>query len=97
MTMELITFDSAVFEALKREIKGYVKEAVAELLIEKAERHQSDWIPLSEAKKLLPFKSKTSWQKIRDNGEIKFTQFGRKILYSRNSINEFLIKNKIQF
>lgn len=93
--MEVIVFDSQAFDALKREFKGLVKQALAELLDEKKSREETDWIELSEAKKLLPFKSKTSWQKIRDNGEIKFTQFGRKILYSRNSIHEYLSKNKI--
>ena len=93
--MEVVVFESAVFEALKRELKGYVKEAVEELLQEKAEIQTTDWITLAEAKKLLPFKSKTSWQKMRDHGIIKFTQFGRKILYSRASIHEYLNKNKI--
>ena len=95
--MEVIVLDSEAFKALKQEIKGLVKQAIAELLEEKKSEAESDWIPLPDAKKLLPFKSKTSWQKIRDNGEIKFTQFGRKILYSRKSIYEFLSKNKIQF
>lgn len=93
--MEVIVFESAVFEAIKRELKGYVKEAVEELLQEKAKIQTTDWITLAEAKKLLPFKSKTSWQKMRDHGTIKFTQFGRKILYSRASILEYLNKNKI--
>jgi hypothetical protein len=93
--MEVIIFESTVFEALKQELKGYVKEAVVEVLKEKAENQQSDWISFSEAQKMLPFKSKTSWQKFRDKGIIKFTQFGRKIMYSRESIREFLNKNKI--
>jgi hypothetical protein len=93
--MEVIVLESAVFEAIKRELKGYVKEAVEELLLEKAESQTNDWITLAEAKKLLPFKSKTSWQKMRDHGIIKFTQFGRKILYSKTSILDYLNKNKI--
>ena len=93
--MEVIMFESAAFEAFKRELKGFVKEAVKELLKEMEENEQIDWIPPPEAKKLLPFKSKTSWQKLRDNGEIKFSQFGRKILYSRKSIHEYLNKNRI--
>jgi hypothetical protein len=95
--MEVIVLDSAAFDALKQEFKGLVKQALAELLEEKKTEAESDWITLQDAKKLLPFKSKTSWQKIRDNGEIKFTQFGRKILYSRKSIYEFLNNNKIKF
>ena len=93
--MEVIIFESTVFEALKQELKGYVKEAVAEVLKEQTEKQQNDWITLKEAQKMLPFKSKTSWQKFRDKGIIKFTQFGRKIMYSRESIREFLNKNKI--
>ena len=93
--MNAIIIESTVFEALKQELKGYVKEAVAEVLKEQTEKQQNDWITLKEAQKMLPFKSKTSWQKFRDKGIIKFTQFGRKIMYSRESIREFLNKNKI--
>ena len=93
--MNVIVLDSDAFEALKREFKNYVKQAVIEVLADKKSAENSDWIPLDEAQQLLPFKSKTSWQKLRDTGIIKFTQFGRKIMYSRNSIKEYLNKNKI--
>ena len=79
--MEVIVLYSEAFKALKQEIKGLVKQAIAELLEEKKSEAESDWIPLPDAKKLLPLKSKTSWQKIRADGEINFTQFGRKLMY----------------
>ena len=47
---------------------GYVKKAVTEVLSEEKAAESSNWIPLEEAKKLLPYKSKTSWQKFRDSG-----------------------------
>ena len=95
--MNVIVLDSEAFEALKREIKNYVKQAVIEVLTAKNDADNSDWISLSQAQELLPFKSKTSWQKLRDKGIIKFSQFGRKIMYSRTSIKEYLNKNKIEF
>ena len=97
--MEVIVIDSEAFEQLKREIKSYVKQAVKEVLEEKSANENSDWISLKEAQKLLPYKSKTSWQKFRDSGTIKFTQptNGRNILYSRKSIVDYLNKNRIEF
>ncbi|MBA3901039.1 MAG: helix-turn-helix domain-containing protein [Bacteroidetes bacterium] len=95
--MEVIVLDSDAFDALKKEFKTYVKQAVAEVLADKKVAEDSDWIPLEDAQKLLPFKSKTSWQKLRDTGKIKFTQFGRKIMYSRKSIIEYLNSNKVKF
>ena len=56
----------------------------------------NEWLTLEEAQKILPFKSKTSWQKMRDQGKIKFSQFGRKILYSRKSLMEYLTKNEVK-
>lgn len=95
--MDVIVLDSEAFEQLKREFKNYVKQAVADVLAEKKSAENSDWVSLSEAQQLLPFKSKTSWQKLRDTGLINFSQFGRKIMYSRTSIKAYLNKNKIDF
>ena len=95
--MNVIVLDSEAFEQLKLEIKGYVKQALIEFMSEKNSAENSEWISLSEAQKRLPFKSKTSWQKLRDTGTIKFTQFGRKIMYSKRSIMDYLNKNKIEF
>jgi hypothetical protein len=55
---------------------------------------QKDWITLSEAQRILPYKSRTKWQELRDRGEIVFAKFGRKILYRKSSI-EIYIQNKI--
>ena len=95
--MEVIVLDSDAYQQLKLEIKGFVKQAILEVLAEKKSADNSDWIPLGEAQKLLPFKSKTSWQKLRDTGTIMFTQFGRKIMYSQKSIIDYLNNNKIKF
>jgi hypothetical protein len=94
--MNVIVLDCEAYIQLKLELKKYVKEALEEVLSEKKLAENSDWICLSDAQQLLPFKSKTSWQKLRDAGIIKFTQFGRKIMYSRNSIKDYLNKNKIE-
>lgn len=74
-----------------------INAAVKKALDEKNSHDQSDWITFQEAIKLLPFKSKTSWQKLRDQGQIEFSQFGRKIMYSRKSLIAYMTKNKINF
>ncbi len=52
------------------------------------------WIDDSEAMNLLRIKSKTTLQKLRDEGAIRFSQPMKKvILYDRESIMQFLEKN----
>lgn len=96
--MEVIVLNSEAYEQLKIELFGFVKKAINEVLAEKKAAEGSDWIPIEEAKKLLPYKSKTSWQKFRDTGTIDFTQSksGRNIMYSRKSIINYLNSNKIK-
>ncbi len=49
------------------------------------------WIDGDEAMKLLSITSKTTLQKLRDEGKIRFSQPQRRIiLYDRNSIDEYL-------
>lgn len=65
-------------------------ETVIKRLGEK--RVQDDlWISGEEIMKLLHIKSKSTLQKLRDTGEIRYSQYGRKIiLYERASAMEFL-------
>jgi predicted glycosyl hydrolase (DUF1957 family) len=97
--MEVIVLDSEAFEQLKSEFKGYVKQALKEFMQEKLMAESSDWISIEEARKLLPYKAKSTWQNLRDTGTIVFTQSpnSRNILYSRKSILAYLNKNTVKF
>lgn len=97
--MNVIVLDSEAFEQLKQEFKGYVKQALKEFMQEKKFTESSDWITIAEAMKLLPYKSKTTWQNLRDTGTIDFSQSpnSRNILYSRKSILNYINKNKVKF
>lgn len=84
--MEVICLEEAAFFALV--------EQVVERLKEKNGVTHDKWISDEEAMKLLNVKSKTTMQKFRDEGKIRFTQPQKKIiLYDRNSIMEFLEEN----
>ncbi|WP_406684330.1 helix-turn-helix domain-containing protein [Seonamhaeicola sp. MEBiC1930] len=49
------------------------------------------WIDGDEAMKLLNISSKTTLQKLRDEGKVRFSQPQKRIiLYDRNSIDEYL-------
>ena len=97
--MNVIVLESAAFEQLKQEFKGYVKQALKEFMQEKKFTDSSDWITIVEAMKLLPYKSKTTWQNLRDTGTIDFSQSpnSRNILYSKKSIINYINKNKVKF
>lgn len=52
------------------------------------------WVDGDEAMLLLNITSKTTLQKLRNEGKIRFSQPQKKvILYDRHSINEYLNKN----
>lgn len=84
--MEVICLEDAALYAL-------VEQVVARLKKEQG-IDQDKWISDEEAMKLLNITSKTTLQKFRDEGKIRFSQPQKKIiLYDRESIDEFLEKH----
>ncbi len=84
--MEVICLQDAAFYAL-------IDQVVERL---KAQHNQKEdkWISDEQAMHLLNIKSKTTLQKLRDEGKIRFSQPQKKvILYDRASINDYLEKN----
>ena len=80
--MEVICLEEKAFYELV--------EHVANKISEKA-NHDWKWISTEEAMKLLNIKSKTTLQRMRNAGKIRFSQpYKRVILYDRDSLNEFL-------
>ncbi|WP_281138376.1 helix-turn-helix domain-containing protein [Winogradskyella sp. SYSU M77433] len=67
-------------------------DKVVEHLEEKRDKdHQFKWIDGEQAMSLLNISSKTTLQKLRDEGKIRFSQPKKRIiLYDRNSINDYL-------
>ncbi len=69
-------------------------EQVVERLKEKNNIVRDKWVSNEEAMRLMNIKSKTTLQKLRDEGKIRFSQPEKKIiLYDRDSIDTFLVKN----
>jgi hypothetical protein len=69
-------------------------EQVVARLREKNNQEKEKWIADEEAMQLLGIKSKTTLQKLRDEGRIRFSQPQKKIiLYDRDSIGEYLDMN----
>jgi hypothetical protein len=84
--MEVITIETESFYKL---IQHVVERIKAEHKIT-----EDRWISGTEAMRLLCISSKTTLQKLRDTGAVRYTQPKRKvILYDRNSILEYLEKN----
>lgn len=84
--MELIQVDKETFFQL-------VNEAVQRIL-ESQDVKEDKWITTDEAMALLKIKSKSTLQKLRDEGRIRYTQPDRKyILYDRASLLDFLEKH----
>ena len=81
--LDIICLESEAFYAL-------VEEVVSRLKKENNVQHDK-WISDEEAMKMLHISSKTTLQKYRDEGSLRFTQPSKKlILYDRDSILEFL-------
>lgn len=84
--MEVICLEDAAFYQLI--------ENVVDRLKEKHNIQKDKWISDDDAMHLLNIKSKTTLQKLRDEGKIRFSQPQKKIiLYDRDSINEYLENN----
>lgn len=92
--MDVIVIESKAFQLLLEQQISFIMNKMAELEKEK-KKNKSSWLTLGEAKKILPYKSRTKWQELRDGGKIVFAQFGRKILYQRLSLESYIENNKI--
>ena len=69
-------------------------EQVVARLNEKEDKKQSKWMSDEDAMKLLNIKSRSTLQKLRDEGRIRFSQPQKKIiLYDRESLEAYLERN----
>ncbi|MCF0049533.1 helix-turn-helix domain-containing protein [Dyadobacter sp. LJ53] len=81
--MEVICINDTAFYALI--------EKVVERVLSKQSSVPDKWISGSEAMQKLRITSKTTLQKLRDEGSIRFTQPEKKIiLYDADSIEQYL-------
>jgi hypothetical protein len=84
--MEVICLEDNAFYALFDKVIGYIKE--------KNGVTEDKWISGEEAMQKLRITSKTTLQKLRDEGKIRFSQPEKKIiLYDIHSIYEYLENN----
>lgn len=84
--MQVICLEDRAFYALIEE--------VVERLRDKHNQEKEKWVSGEQAMQLLNITSKTTLQKLRDEGKIRFSQPQKKvILYDRDSINTYLERN----
>lgn len=84
--MEVICLEDEAFYALVESVVKRIKEQQG--------IKEDKWISTDEAMNKLRIKSKTTLQKLRDEGQIRFTQPEKKIiLYDSDSIIEYLEKH----
>lgn len=84
--MQVICLEEKAFYELVEQVVSRLKE--------KNNVIRDKWVSNDEAMRLLNIKSKTTLQKLRDEGRIRFSQPERKIiLYDRDSIDAYLEKN----
>ena len=84
--MQVICLEEAAFYELVEQVVSRLKDASSPT--------KGKWIDDEEAMRLLNIKSKTTLQKLRDEGKIRFSQPQKKIiLYDRDSIDAYLTKH----
>jgi hypothetical protein len=82
MSVQVICLEEAAFYALIEEVVNRLKDKFS---------RQDKWVSGEEAMALMRIKSKTTLQKLRDEGCIRFSQPEKKIiLYDVDSINKYL-------
>ena len=80
--LEIICLESEAFWALMTEVVERVKPKTDE---------KPDWVDTATAMKVLKISSKTTLQKLRDTGAIRFSQPGKRtILYYYPSLIEYI-------
>lgn len=83
--MEVICLEDAAFYALVERVLSRIQET---------QKAGDKWISGDEAMNMLRVTSKTTLQKLRDEGKIRFSQPERKIiLYDVDSIHAYLNKH----
>lgn len=81
--MEVICIENTAFYKLVEQVAARVLESYSE--------RPFKWVTPEKAMSLLNISSKTTMQKLRDEGKIRFSQPAKKtILYDLHSINDFL-------
>lgn len=81
--MEVICLEDRAFWKLVDQVKEHLSGKLNE--------QPDKWVSDVEAMRLLNIKSRTTLQKLRDEGKIRFSQPQKKIiLYDRFSIDEYL-------
>jgi hypothetical protein len=84
--MEVICLEDAAFYSLIEQVVARLSTAIT--------NEKEKWINEEQAMSLLNVKSKTTMQKLRDEGKIRFSQPQKKIiLYDRESISQYFEKN----
>ena len=84
--MQVICLEERAFYELVEQVVSRMKE--------KNNAVRDKWVSNEEAMRLLNVKSKTTLQKLRDEGKIRFSQPEKRIiLYDSDSINAYLEKN----
>ncbi len=75
---------------LEEEAFFLLLEQAIQRILKNQEIKEDKWISAREAMRLLRISSKTTLQKLRDTGEIRFSQDQKRILYDRDSICAYL-------
>ena len=76
-------------------LKGELQEIKSICLSSKEEAFRNRWVESEEARKQLGICPRT-WQAMRDNRTIPFSQFGRKIYVRQSDIEAFLESNLVK-
>ena len=85
--MEVICLEDRAFHALVDEVMVRLREQLSEA-------EKQPWVDGDEAMKILGISSKTTLQKLRDTGSIRFSQPYKKwIVYDRRSLLDYLDSN----
>lgn len=91
--MEIIVFEKDTYYKMLAEMKRTVKDAMKEAKTEsKQSAGEEQWIDGKEAQIILRCKC-DKLRLLREEGKIKVSHHGRKILYHKPSLYEFLESN----
>lgn len=89
--MNIIVFEEESYYKMQRELMDMFVETLKKAKLEGVAKEE--WVTPDEAKRILGYRSKRKWQQLRDCGLVKYSQYGKVVKYSRESLYDYISKN----
>lgn len=91
----IVSEEEAIKQLLGEELESRVRTILREFgfSAQQANKDKSskNWLPIEEAKKIVPIKSKKKWKELRDQAQVDFAKVGKGFIYEIESLRNYIL------